>query len=100
MVPARVRDRARLYEIYLRLIRGRLRPLPGAVEFVNECRDRGLAVAVASGAGRIKGLANPGGIGLPQAVFAAVVDGNHDVHKKPAPDTFLEARRRVVPPPP
>ena len=90
-----VQDKARLYEIYLRLIRGRLRPLPGAVEFVNECRDRGLAVAVASGADRIKVLANLGEIGLPQAVFAAVVDGNHVVHKKPAPDIFLEACRRI-----
>jgi len=94
-----VQDKARLYEIYLRLIRGRLRPLPGAVEFVNECRDRGLAVAVASGADRIKVLANLGEIGLPQAVFAAVVDGNHVVHKKPAPDIFLEACRRIGLPP-
>src|SRR4051794_15157245 len=40
---ARVHDKARLYEIYEEVIRGRLQPLPGAREYVAECRRRGLA---------------------------------------------------------
>ena len=41
------RDKARTYELYLDLIRGRLAPLPGALDFVAECRRRGLKTAVA-----------------------------------------------------
>jgi beta-phosphoglucomutase len=89
------RDKARLYEIYLRVIQGRLRPLSGAVEFVKTCTGRGWSVAVASGADRIKVIANLHEIGLPESLFLAVVDGNQVVRKKPAPDIFLEACRRV-----
>jgi beta-phosphoglucomutase len=93
------RDKARLYEIYARVIRGRLQPLPGAIAFVHECRGRGLAVAVASGADRIKVVANLEEIGLPESLFDAVVDANQVVRKKPAPDVFLEACRRLGVPP-
>ena len=90
------RDKARLYEIYLRVIRGRLMPLPGSREFVETCRGHGLAVAVASGADKVKVLANLREIGLPERVFQAIVDGNDVVRKKPAPDIFLEACRRLA----
>src|SRR5207244_11635833 len=93
--PDLERDKARLYEIYLRVIKGRLRPLSGAVEFVKTCTGRGWSVAVASGADRIKVMANLREIGLPESIFLAVVDGNQVVRKKPAPDIFLEACRRV-----
>jgi HAD superfamily hydrolase (TIGR01509 family) len=89
------REKARLYEIYQEVIRGRLRALPGAVELVHSCRDRGLAIAVASGADRVKVLASLREIGLPASVFDTVVDGNHVERKKPAPDIFLEAARRL-----
>jgi beta-phosphoglucomutase len=88
-------DKARLYEIYERVTRGRLQALPGAHEFVGDCRRRGLAIAVASGADRVKVLVNLREIGLPASTFDAVVDGNQVVHKKPAPDIFLEAARRL-----
>lgn len=93
------RDKARLYEIYQEVIRGRLKPLPGAVEVVHECRRRGLAVAVASGADRVKVIANLREIGLPASLFGTVVDGNDAQRKKPAPDIFLEAARRLGLPP-
>jgi HAD superfamily hydrolase (TIGR01509 family) len=89
------RDKARLYEIYEQVIRGRLEPLPGAVETVHSCRERGLAIAVASGADRVKVVANLREIGLPESLFGTVVDGNQVVHKKPAPDIFVEAARRL-----
>src|SRR5438477_12507729 len=49
------RDKARLYEIYARVLRRRLQPLPGALALVGACRGQGLAAAVASGADRIEG---------------------------------------------
>jgi HAD superfamily hydrolase (TIGR01509 family) len=93
------RDKARLYEIYEEVIRGRLKPLPGAIELVHALRARGLAVAVASGADRVKVLANLREIGLPETLFGTVVDGNQVEAKKPAPDIFLEAARRLKLPP-
>ena len=89
------KDKAHLYEIYLQLIPGRLHALPGAVEFVKACRARGLKVAVATSADTIKMQANLKEIGLPPATFDAIVDGMEIPHKKPAPDTFLEAARRL-----
>jgi beta-phosphoglucomutase len=80
------RDKARLYEIYQQVIRGRLQALPGAREFVQECRRRGLAIAVASGADRTKVVANLQEIGMPEAIFDTVVDGTQVVH---TPDECL-----------
>jgi HAD superfamily hydrolase (TIGR01509 family) len=89
------RDKARLYEIYLDVIHGRLQPLPGAREFVRACREDGLAIAVASGADKVKVRANLREIGLPERTFDAIVDGTEVANKKPAPDIFLEASRRL-----
>jgi beta-phosphoglucomutase len=65
------------------------------VEFVGACRARGLKVAVASSADEIKVLGNLNEIGLPAATFDAVVNGSQVERKKPAPDIFLEACRRL-----
>jgi HAD superfamily hydrolase (TIGR01509 family) len=89
------RDKARTYSIYLELIQGRLVPLPGVREFIAECRRRGLTLAVASSADEVKVLGNLHEIGLPPATFDVVIDGSHVARKKPAPDIFLEACRRL-----
>lgn len=93
------RDKARTYELYLDLVRGRLGPLPGAVEFVELCRRRGLRTAVASSADLVKVRGNLHEIGLPYESFDVVVDGTMVDRKKPAPDLFLEACRRLDLPP-
>ena len=93
------RDKARTYAIYLDLIRGRLQPLPGVREFIAECRKRGLSVAVASSADAVKVEGNLHEIGVPPSAFDAVVNGSEVSRKKPAPDIFLEAARRIGLPP-
>ena len=90
------RDKARTYEIYDEIIRGRLRPVPGARDFVLECKKRGLKVAVASGADAVKVHANLREAGLPAATFDAFVDGTQVMRKKPAPDIFLAACRQLA----
>lgn len=90
-----VADVARMYEIYLSIIPGRLLPLRGARDFVASCRGRGLAVAVASSAHAIKVEGNLDALGLPASSFDAVVTGCQVPRKKPAPDIFLEAARRL-----
>jgi HAD superfamily hydrolase (TIGR01509 family) len=89
------KDKARTYAIYLELIKGQLHPLPGVVTFVAECRRRGLKLAVASSADQIKVEANLHEIGLPPETFDVVVNGSEVARKKPAPDLFLEAARRL-----
>lgn len=89
------RDKARTYALYLEVIRGRLEALPGVADFVESCRRRGLKTAVASSADEVKVLGNLDEIGLPPSTFDAVVNGSQVARKKPAPDIFLEACRRL-----
>jgi beta-phosphoglucomutase len=89
------KDKARTYALYLDLIRGKLHPLPGVREFVDRCREKGLPLAVASSADAIKVEGNLREIGLPASTFDAVITGSDVARKKPSPDIFLEAARRL-----
>ncbi len=81
----------RTYAIYLELIRGRLQPLAGAVDFIRRARSAGLALAVASAADRVKVEGNLAEIGVPASDFVAVITGSDVARKKPHPDGFLAA---------
>ncbi len=89
------RDKARTYALYLDLVKGQLKPLPGVLTFVAEAHRRGLKTAVASSADAIKVRGNLLEIGLPPESFDVVVDGTMVKKKKPSPDIFLEACRRL-----
>ena len=89
------RDKERTYEIYLELIPGRLEPLPGVAEFIGRCRTLGLKLAVASSADRVKVESNLRQLGLPWGTFNALVVGEDISRKKPAPDIFALAARRL-----
>lgn len=89
------RDRDRTYEIFRAIIRGRLRPLPGAVELIRAARRAGLRTAVATSADRIKLDAILDAIGLEHAAFDAFVTAEEVRHNKPAPDVFLAAMSRI-----
>ena len=47
-------DKARTYEIYCNMVRGKLEPLPGVNEFIKLCKSKGLKIAVATSADKIK----------------------------------------------
>src|SRR5205823_9281197 len=85
------RDKQRTYAIYLEMIKGKLRPLPGAVPFIHDCRARGLKIAVATSADRVKLVGNLEQIGVPAETFDAVVTGDDVERKKPDPQIFLLA---------
>ena len=93
------RDKERTYAIYLDIIKGRLQPLPGVREFIADCRRRGLRLAVATSADRVKMDGNLREIGLPADTFDACVTGSEIVHKKPNPEIFLRAAEKLVLPP-
>ncbi|HYE04167.1 MAG TPA: HAD-IA family hydrolase [Planctomycetota bacterium] len=88
-------DKQRTYAIYLELIKGRLRPLPGVMDFTAACRARGLKLAVGSSADRIKVVGNLAEIGLPTERFDAIATGSDVARKKPFPDLFLRAAELI-----
>ena len=89
----------RTYEIYLSLVPKRLEPFPGAVHLVRLCQANGLRVAVASSADLIKIEANLRKIDLPPDQWDAIVSAEDVRSKKPAPDIFLAAARKLAVPP-
>lgn len=89
------RDLDRLYALYLELIPGRLKAIPGALTFLAEARRRRLKVALASSAARIKVEYNLREVGLAPSDFDAVVDAANVQRKKPHPDIFLTAAQRL-----
>ena len=92
-------DKARTYAIYLEIIKGRLLPLAGAREFILDCRRRGIKMAVASSADRVKINGNLSEIGIPAGLFDALVCGDEVARKKPDPEIFLLAAGRLALPP-
>jgi HAD superfamily hydrolase (TIGR01509 family) len=88
-------DKQTTYAIYLQIIQGRLAPLPGAVQFIHECRRRGLRLAIATSADRIKMDGNLKQIGVPAKMFDAIVTGSDIERKKPDPQAFVLAAERL-----
>lgn len=72
---------------------------PGALEGIMECKSRGLKVAVASSADRIKVDANLAAAGLPATLFDAIISADAFENLKPAPDIFLAASKSLNVPP-
>ncbi|MHB0914053.1 MAG: HAD family hydrolase [Armatimonadota bacterium] len=87
--------KARTYGIYGEIVKGRLSPLPGVRDFLAKVRGRGLAAALASSADMIKIRINLTEIGLPPESFDTVVSGSDVLHKKPDPEIFLLAAKRL-----
>jgi HAD superfamily hydrolase (TIGR01509 family) len=85
----------RVYEIYEEIAKGSLTLLPGVKTFIGHCRERGLKMAVATSADRVKMLINLEEGGLPQEWFDALVTAEDVVHKKPAPDIYLKAAEKL-----
>ncbi len=72
-----------------------MRILPGAVDYVRACRDSGLRTALASAADRVKVLINLEVLGIDESAFDAMVTGGDVERKKPFPDIYIEAARRI-----
>jgi beta-phosphoglucomutase len=87
--------KTRTYDIYLEIIKGQLKPLPGVFEFIETCRRQGKKLAVASSADRRKVVGNLQEIGLDKTLFETIIVGEDIQRKKPAPDIFLLAISRL-----
>jgi HAD superfamily hydrolase (TIGR01509 family) len=95
------RDKARTYLIYRELVKGKdpargvLKAMPGAVAFVRACAALGLKIAVATSTDYTKMMVNLKAVGLAEGVFHATVNGLEVERRKPFPDLFLEAAKRI-----
>jgi HAD superfamily hydrolase (TIGR01509 family) len=88
-------DKPLTYEVYLELIRGSLRPIEGAREFIAEARAAGLRLALATSSDRPKLDGNLAAIGIAESTFEVLVSAEHVTHKKPDPETFRVAVERL-----
>ena len=89
------RDKTRTYEIYGEIVRGKLKPLDGVLDFISFCRKRGLKLAVATSADKVKMEINLREIGIPASTFDATINGLEVVNKKPDPEIFLKAASKL-----
>ena len=85
----------RTYAIYDDIVRGRLEPLAGVRDFIVRCRAKGVKTAIATSADLTKMEINLREIGLLAEMFDATVNGLEVVHKKPSPEIYLTAAKRV-----
>lgn len=90
---------ARAYAVYAEMARGRLEVAPGVRDFVARARARGLRLAVASSAERVKVGINLSETGLSADTFDAIITGLDVPRRKPYPDVFLAAASRLDAPP-
>lgn len=81
----------RTYQIYEDITRGQLSPLPGALKFIDCCRGKGLLLALATSADKIKMEINLKAIGLSSDSFHSTVNGLEVERKKPFPDIYIKA---------
>ncbi|MFN8207721.1 MAG: HAD-IA family hydrolase [Bacteroidales bacterium] len=89
------KHKARTYAIYEEITHGRLVPLPGVYEFIRRCKERQLKLAVATSADKIKLDINLRSLNLPSGTFDCTVNGLEVDRKKPFPDIYLEAAKRL-----
>ncbi|QHI70726.1 HAD family hydrolase [Tichowtungia aerotolerans] len=89
------RDKAETYRLYGECVKGKLQALPGVKVFIESARAEGILLAVATSADEVKLKTNLHEMDLDEKLFDALVNGLEIEHKKPAPDIFLEAARRL-----
>jgi HAD superfamily hydrolase (TIGR01509 family) len=89
------KDKARAYSIYGRISHGKLKPLPGVREFIEKCRQKKLKLAVATSADEVKMRINLKETGLSEKLFDVLVNGLEVQHKKPHPEIYLLAAKRL-----
>lgn len=87
--------KARTYAIYESITRGNLQPLEGVRDFIAKCKAKGLKIAVATSADKIKMEINLREIGLSTETFDATVNGLEVDRKKPFPDIFEIAAQKL-----
>ena len=89
------RDKARTYEIYAEIAPDKLKVLSGVREFIQLCKARKLKLAVATSADEVKMNVNLKAASLDSGIFDATVNGLEVTNKKPHPEIYLNAAKKL-----
>jgi len=87
--------KARTYQIFEIIVKDHLFPLPGALDFVISCRDKGFKLALATSADKVKMEVNLKEIGLSKETFNSIITGLDVENKKPFPDIYIQAAKSL-----
>lgn len=87
--------KAQTYNIYSDLVEGKLKPLPGVFNFIERAKKKNLRLAVATSADEVKMNVNLRNIGLSADTFNVTVNGLEVERKKPFPDIFILAAKKL-----
>ncbi len=85
----------KLNKKYAEIVGDELPPYPSGKMILEKLKEQGVQFALASSADMIKIKANLGAAGIPLEWFGAIASGEDAEHKKPAPDIFLAAAKRL-----
>lgn len=94
-VPYRLEMKARVYQIYLEIVPSKLKVFEGIVELLTKWKSQGRKLALASSADKIKIDANLKVAGIDPFLFNAVISGEDVVNKKPHPDIYILAAKKI-----
>ncbi|HYW96565.1 MAG TPA: HAD-IA family hydrolase [Bacteroidales bacterium] len=89
------KDKARAYQIYGELVKGKLEALDGVHEFIDKCKKKNLRMAVATSADEVKMKINLRETGLKEDAFDALVNGLDVENRKPDPEIYLKAAKMI-----
>lgn len=84
-----------VYEIYLEIVDSRIKIYSGVKKLLKLLKDNNITCALASSSDMVKIKANIDACGITSDMFSAIVSGNDVVNKKPSPDIYLFAARKV-----
>lgn len=87
--------KARAYEIYVDIAEEWIDTFEGIPEMINKLHDMGYSIAIASAADDIKVETNIRVAGINRELISALVTGNQVKNKKPSPDAFLLAAKKL-----
>ncbi|MBQ2696150.1 MAG: HAD-IA family hydrolase [Clostridia bacterium] len=85
----------KLNKKYAEIVGAELPPYPSGKKILETLREQGVKFALASSADMMKIEANLGAAGIPLSWFSAIASGEDAERKKPAPDIFLAAAKRL-----
>ncbi len=87
--------KTRVYEIYLEMVPLKLKVFEGVKELLNNLKNNGHKLALASSADRVKIDANLKVADIPTEYFDAIISGEDVINKKPSPDIYLKAAKAI-----
>ncbi|MCX7711242.1 MAG: HAD-IA family hydrolase [Clostridia bacterium] len=94
-VTYQVEMKHRVYQIYLDIVPERIKVFDGIHDLLESLNKNGFGVALASSADLIKIDANLKAAKISREFFQAVVGGEDVINKKPSPDIYLTAAKRL-----